>query len=368
MDHKALIFFLILLSSSCQQQKESVRTIKDTDITTDEIDRFIISELNSSNLIGVSVSIVNDHQVVYSGHFGKKRANGNQKIDEQTIYEVASLSKPVFSFFALKQVEKGILDLDEPLHNYLPNPDISYDNRYKKITARMVLSHSTGFPNWRTETNDSLKLKFEPGCEYGYSGEGYEYLKNTLSHLLKTNDKGLDSLFQKEVAKPLGIDNFSFTWLERYESQKAYGHIDGKPTDNSYQKAFPFFREQGPNLFASSYSLYSTSDAFARFLIALTQREILNDKTFDELLRPQIEMPMFPDTKTHRSLFSFIKKTPVGLRYFHTGDNGDFQAWTHIYPEKRTGIVILTNGDKLFSSDFAENLLIFLQEPVGKQE
>ena len=98
------------------------------------------------------------------------------------------------------------------------------------------------------------------------------------------------------------------------------------------------------------------------------QQEILDKKTFNELMRAQIEMPIFPDTETHRSLLSFTKKTPDGLRYFHTGDNGDFQAWTHFYPNKGFGIVILTNGDNLFSSGFAENLLVFLHESVGKKE
>ncbi|MEO0527026.1 MAG: serine hydrolase domain-containing protein [Bacteroidota bacterium] len=368
MNLKVVLIFMLFIFSSCQQKKKIVRTVKNTEIKTTEIDKFICKALDSSNLVGVSVSITNDNRIVYSGHFGTKRANGDQIVNNETIYEVASLSKPVFSFFVLKQVEKGILDLDVPLYNYLPNSDIAYDDRYKKITARMVLCHSTGFPNWRPKTTDSLKLNFKPGSRYGYSGEGYEYLKNVLSHLLETDDKGLDGVFLKEVAKPLGIENFSFTWLEKYENKKAFGHINGKPTDNTYQKAQPFFNEQGPNLFASSYSLYSTSDNYARFLIALNQKEILDDKTFDELLRPQTEMPIFPDTETHRSLFSFTKKTPDGLRYFHTGANRDFQSWTHLYPEKGFGIVILTNGDNLFSSGFAENLLIFLQESVGKKE
>lgn len=367
MNQKIIFSSLLIMLFSCKEG-ENIRTIKSEELASTEIDEFIISELNSSSIVGASVSIVNDDQIVYSGHFGKKSANSEQKIDNQTIYEVASLSKPVFSFFTLKQVEKGILDLDEPLYNYLTNPDIDYDDRYKKITARMVLCHSTGLPNWRAETNDSLKLKFEPGNKYSYSGEGYEYLKNVLKHLLNVNDKGLDSIFQTEVARPLSLDNFSFTWKPKYRDKKAFGHFDNIPTNNNYQNSKPFFKEQGPNLFASSYSLYSTSDAFARFLIAVNNKEILADRTFGELLRPQTEMPIFPDTQQHRSLFSFIKKTPDGLRYFHTGDNGDFQAWTHIYPERKFGIVILTNGDNLFSSGFAENLLVFLQESVGKQK
>ncbi|WP_350286115.1 serine hydrolase domain-containing protein [uncultured Croceitalea sp.] len=356
---------LLVLILSCSQKNNHLITIKETEISISKIDSFISSKIDSTKLVGVSVSIVNGNKIVYSGHFGKKNFESEKKVTDQTIYEVASLSKPVFTFFTLKQVEKGILDLDEPLYKYLPNPDIGYDDRYKQITARMVLCHSTGFPNWRKK-NDSLRIKFNPGSAYGYSGEGYEYLKNVLVKMLETDDKGLDSIFQKEITEPLGIANFSFTWRSAYLENKAHGHYNNRPTDNSYHKSKSFFKEKGPHLFASSYSLYSTSNAYAKFIIALLQKRILGPDTFDELFRPQTEMPIFPDTKTHRSLISFIKKTPDGLRYFHTGDNGDFQAWTHFYPNSGFGIVILTNGDNLFSSGFAEDLLILLDESVGK--
>ncbi|WP_394973357.1 serine hydrolase [uncultured Croceitalea sp.] len=187
-------------------------------------------------------------------------------------------------------------------------------------------------------------------------------MKNVLLHLLKTDDKGLDSIFKREITDPLRIRNMSFTWRKKYENHKVYGHINNEPTDNFY------FKEQGPNLFAASYSLHSTSNAYAKFLIALSQKKILNSETFYELIRAQTEMPIFPDTKTYRSLLSFTKETPDGLRYFHTGDNGDFQAWTHFYPQNGFGIVILTNGDNLFSSGFAENLLVLLEESVGKKK
>lgn len=361
-----LIGFLgLLLSFSCSPKERTLKTIKGNEIALSKIDDFISSNIDSLGIVGVSVSIVSGSQIVYGGHFGKKRNGTKEKIDERIIYEVASLSKPVFALFVMKQVEKDLLDLDKPLFHYLPNLNVSYDDRYKKITARMVLSHATGFPNWRTETNDSLKIKFDPGTQYGYSGEGYEYLKNVLGHLLNVNDRGLDSLFRKEITEPLDIGDMSFTWQKKYEVRKAFGHINNESTDNTFQEAFPFFQEQGPDLFASSYSLYSTSDAYAKFLVAMMQKMILSNTSFKELMRFQTEMPKFPDTGTHRSLLAFMKKTSDGIRYFHSGDNGDFQAWTHFYPSKNFGVVILTNGDNLFTSGFGKNLLVFLDEEVN---
>ncbi|WP_394971048.1 serine hydrolase domain-containing protein [uncultured Croceitalea sp.] len=158
-----ILFLISILALSCGPKNRTIKTVKGTQINTSKIDSFISTQIDSAKLVGVSVSIVNGNKIVYSGHFGKKKMDGAHNINNKSIYQVASLSKPVFSFFVLKQVEKGILQLDEPLYRYLPNPDISYDERYKTITARMVLCHSSGFPNWRRETNDSLKLNIPLG-------------------------------------------------------------------------------------------------------------------------------------------------------------------------------------------------------------
>ena len=100
------------------------------------------------------------------------------KVDSNTLFEAASITKPVFAFAVQRLAERGVIDLDKPLWLYLPYPDIAYDERYKLITAKHVLTHRTGFPNWRSmNESGKLDIKFTPGTDYGYSGEGFEYLK-----------------------------------------------------------------------------------------------------------------------------------------------------------------------------------------------
>ena len=352
------MYFFLLFCFSCHNKKETVKSIKGKEIAISQLDDFIRLQMDTLGIIGTSISVINDDKIVYSGHFGKKNTVNETAITNETLYEVASLSKPVFSFFVMKQVEKGLLDLDKPLYQYLEYPDIAYDERYKKITARMVLCHSSGLPNWRSQTNDSLKILFEPGTKYGYSGEGYQYLKDVLTEVLHVNDVGLNRIFQEEIAYPMRIKHMSFTWKKDYKKHKAYGHLKSVPTGNDYKI--------DPELFGAAYSLYATSDAYAKFLIALIRKQILHNDIFEELMRTQYQMPSVPDVSNHRSLIFNIKQTPDGERYFHSGSNGDFQSWTHFYPQKGFGIVILTNGDNLFSSGFAEKLLVFLDETVGK--
>jgi CubicO group peptidase (beta-lactamase class C family) len=107
-----------------------------------------------------------------------------EKVNDLTLYEAASITKPVFAFAVQRLAERGVIDLDKPLYLYLPYEDIAYDDRYKLMTARHVLTHRTGFPNWRSMNEDGkLNLKFTPGTGYGYSGEGFEYLKMVIEKI-----------------------------------------------------------------------------------------------------------------------------------------------------------------------------------------
>src|SRR5205085_5351409 len=93
----------------------------------------------------------------------------------ETIYNIASLTKPVFAELVLRLVAAGKLSLDEPMYPYWVDPDIAADPRHKLLTLRLALSHRTGFANWRRETEGKLQFKFDPGTQYTYSGEGFQY-------------------------------------------------------------------------------------------------------------------------------------------------------------------------------------------------
>jgi CubicO group peptidase (beta-lactamase class C family) len=112
------------------------------------------------------------------------------------------MTKPVFAYAVHQLVKSHQLDLDTPLYRYYPYDDIDYDDRYKLITARMVLSHTTGFPNWRN--GGELRIMSDPGTKYGYSGEGFEYLSLVVKHLL---NKKIQHVVEQEVFRPLSINN-----------------------------------------------------------------------------------------------------------------------------------------------------------------
>ena len=151
-------------------------------------------------------------------------------MDENTIFETAPLTKTITAAAALKFVEREELVIDTPLAEYLPYPKLSGDDRYKKITARHVLTHTTCLPNWEN------RLIREPGKLYGYSGEGFLYLGRTIE---KFSGMSLQDFARKKIFEPLGIICTSYIWNDLYAEN---GPVAMTVTDSLRSEA------EGPNL------------------------------------------------------------------------------------------------------------------------
>src|SRR4051812_37544471 len=124
---------------------------------------------------GLAIAVIDNGRVAWTKSFGVMRVGSPEPVTETTRFEAASLSKPVTAYVALQLVDAGRLALDTPLTHYITYADLPGDPRVATMTARHVLSHTTGFPNWRRR--DPLTLFFTPGERFSYSGEGYVYLQ-----------------------------------------------------------------------------------------------------------------------------------------------------------------------------------------------
>lgn len=175
---------LALLLGACSTDAGTVRSYLGIGIPVAALDRHLEQRMRDLGIPGLSIVFLDAGEVVHHRVLGYANVQDRRPVDASTIFEAASISKPVFAHFAMTYVDDGRLDLDRPLHEYLPYPDIAHDERYTRITARMVLSHRSGFPNWRTDFADSaLFLAFEAGTAYRYSGEGYQYLAMVLKEI-----------------------------------------------------------------------------------------------------------------------------------------------------------------------------------------
>ncbi|SFF21809.1 Beta-lactamase [Pedobacter antarcticus] len=165
-------------------QGQSVKRIDGTSVNTDSIRRHVIFLMGQAKVKGLEMAIFNSDKLIYKEAFGTANDSGAKLHSSMSIYG-ASLSKTVFAVLVMKLVEEGIIDLDKPLQDYLPKPiyeypqktkwqdnynDLRTDTLYRKITARMCLDHTTGFPNWRWDNPDQkLKIASVPGSRYSYS-------------------------------------------------------------------------------------------------------------------------------------------------------------------------------------------------------
>lgn len=341
---------------SCSNKDQSIQTIKGNEVPQVDLEKFIQHQLDSLEVAGLSIAIVRDNEIVYNHTFGYKNLDTKEKCMNETLFEACSLSKPVFAYFVMLQVKKGLMDLDRPLYEYLLNEDLADNEQYKAITARMVLCHTSGLPNWREDTEGELKILFEPGTKFGYSGEGYQYLKDVLKYLLKVDDEGLNKVFQEEVTTSLNLDFMHYTWKDDFASRKAFGHRNGVPTQNG-----PKFLKNGINEFGSAYSLHTTSKDYAEFLINLMNPQVDNKEIIEDMLSLQEGMPN-EEGELHRSIVFPVKQVGTTLRYYHSGNNGDFRAYCQFYKGRGFGIVMFSNSDNFLSSGCAQKIVEYLED------
>lgn len=334
---------MISCSFSKDEINHTISKLNGDHILSSELDSFLLLKMDSLSIKGVSIAIINNGEIVYNNEFGIKNQYSQKPIEKNTLFEAASLSKPLFSFFSLKLIQDNKMELDTPLFKYFPNPDIEYDDRYKSITSRMVLSHSTGFPNWRWQNkNQKLDIKFQPGTKFSYSGEAYEYLKATIAEINGIPLTELDSLFIKEVIEPLGLSHLYYEFTPYVVENIASGHENDKVVYDSWMDR---------NSMQAAGGLYTNSKSYANFLISLMNEKLLTEKYFDELLKKQINVPdddnLAKSGVREYSLGFGIKPSNYGNLYMHGGNNWGFTSGFAINLKHKHGFVFFTNSDQV---------------------
>lgn len=291
---------------------------------------------------GLSIALLRNGELVWHHGFGVKNTKTNEPIVDTTVFEAASLSKPVFAYAVLKLVDAGKFDLDKPLNQYLPgNYDVGEDPRLGQITARHVLSHTPGFPNWRPR-GGALKIHFTPGDRFSYSGEGFVYLSKVIEHI--TGEK-FNDFMKKTVFDPLGMTDSSYVWQESYETLKTFRH-------NSVGEVSGRNKPSQPNAAAS---LQTTAQDFGRFVSAILKGTGLKKETLKLMLTPQVKVSesgtnniaRAPETLSSAISWGLgwgLQTTADGVSFWHWGDNGDSKAYIVAFDRQKLGVVIFANS------------------------
>ena len=329
-----ILINLILIKSNGLAQDHSnketvIKKIDGKTVSALTLDRTIPVLIDSADIPAISIAVINNSQILYSRPFGFKNIKTKVAIDQNTKFEAASLTKPILAYITLKLVDEGKLELDKPLYQYLEYDDIKQDERYKLITARIVLNHTSGFPNWRRMNPDKkLDIKFTPGEKFSYSGEGYVYLQKVIEKIM---GKRLDKVAKEKVFVPLKMNNSSL--LLKNTANYAVGHTHDIKVKEKWK----------PEKANGASSLHTTANDYAKFLIAILKHQGVSEKSINEMLSPQISI-----SETDSTLFwglGFALENKGDETYFwHWGDNDIFRAFTIISKERKTGIVYFTNS------------------------
>jgi CubicO group peptidase (beta-lactamase class C family) len=335
---------------------------------------------------GMAVAVIDGGKVGHVQAYGIRNAR-REPLTTDTVMYGASITKTVFAYTVLQLVDQGKLKLDTPLRDYLDKPlpsygphpvfpdkygpykDLAGDPRWEKITARMVLTHSTGFSNfWFIEPDQKLRIHFEPGERYSYSGEGFILLQFAIENGRKAQGLGLDvGDLTNAIFGRLGMTRTSLVWRDDFKSNLADGWNDkGQPQEHDARSKV---RAAG--------SMDTTISDLAKFAAALARRDGLSAASRAEMTRPRLhiktahQFPIFgqdlPAARQRKDLHAglgvIVFDGPQGRGFFKGGHDGQ-TANTMVCVEGRQRCVVILSNDVRSEAGFAE-LVRFILGDTG---
>ena len=333
-----LVWILLFAAPAFAQTTAALKTDVDKQSLVADLDKSIPELMKAANIPGLSIAVIQNGKVIWTRGFGVKNSKTGEPVTEDTIFEAASLTKPFFAYAAMKMVESGELDLDRPLIEYVPREMAEQGIGHSldlegfrgdwlsMITARMVLSHSSGLPHG--ERGKPFPIFFEPGTKYRYSADGYFFFQAVIEHL---KGEPLDVLMKKWAIDPLGMEASSMIWQERYEKSAAVGHDLLGETDGRFRK-----RTEAH----AAATLYTTAGDYAKFVVAMLNDVGLKKETIELMLTPQIDVV----ENVFWGLGFGLELNPGGMGFWQWGDYGIFRNYIVAYKKHKIGVVYLTNS------------------------
>ena len=349
------IAFCLGLTASNAQNAKTIKQLNGRTVSTEALTARLNQLLDSAEVAGLQVLILNNRKPVWAKSFGFKDVERQMPLNDSTVMYAASLTKAVFGYLFMRLVDKGILDLDKPIRDYLKLPISEYPKwkqlgedtvSFDKITPRMILSHSSGMPVLRAVYGDQLRLITKPGEKFYYSNEGMNLLGFVLEEY---TGKSLKVWTTEEVFGPLQMKRTSMVWEPDFENNFSYAYYkDGKKYGSERREST---RAAG--------SMTTTATDYAKFVANLMERKGLSKKGYDQLLSPQILVkskrgfgPLKDTLTTDNDRIQLAWGMGIGLfksadgpAFFHTGRGEANVNYMVAYPSKGIAVVLLSNSE-----------------------
>lgn len=346
-------------------------------IPSGELVRDLPHLMRIAGVPGVAIAVVDRGKIAWSRSFGVKNILTRDPVREDTLFEAASMTKPVFAYVVMRLIDEKRLDLDTPLVAYRRPANLGKDPNLERITARHVLAHSTGLPNWASAP---LVTTSVPGSSYTYSGEAFIWLQLVVETIM---GMGLGSVMQAKLFDPAGMSHSSFGWDEEIARSAVFGHseppegeqkLPPQPTRElgdrllrvasrrrkpiaswTYEDSLEAMRETDPEtppsthdlLVNSAGGLLMTASDYARFMLLMMDRPAraaweISDATRQAMLTPQLDVR---GRDISRGLGWELEQSPAGPLFQHSGSNyGIFKTLGIGDALNGRAIVVFTNA------------------------
>lgn len=323
------------------------------------LDRIAATAMRDSGARGLAIATIDHGRVQTVRAYGARNAKG-APLTTDTIMYGASLTKAVFAYTVMQLVEEQRLSLDRPIAALVPqltefaDPDERYadyrplkdDPRWRQLTPRMLLTHSSGFANFGfLEPDQKLRIHFDPGSRYAYSGDGIILLQYALEAGLGFD---LGKEMQRRVFDRFAMRRTSMTWRPDFAANLADGWMaDGKVEPHDERS---HVRAAG--------SMDTTIADFAKFAAALVRGDGLKRASRAELVRPQLPITsrsQFPTLQSEAKPADRIRGLAAGLgvvtftgpqgRGFYKGGHNDSTGNTMVCLKRRQRCVVILSND-----------------------
>ena len=348
-----LLTAALAVLTAAQAQAAPIRTLDGRSLTPAAIDRRVGELMAAGHVNGLALALIRDGRVAYVKAYGQRDVAKGLPLQPDTVMYGASLTKATFAYMVMQLVDEGRVDLDRPIAGYLPKPlpdypnyaDLAGDERWRKLTLRILLDHTSGFANFRwLDADEKLRFHRDPGARFGYSGEGIN-----LAQFVLEKGLGLDvaAEMQRRVFDRFGMTRTSMLWREDFHTDFAQGYaIDGKLVGHDKRE----------NVRAAG-SMDTTVADWSAFLAGVARGEGLSAPAKAEMIRRQIaidspvQFPTLVEATTEANkviklgygLGWGVFETPFGHAYFKEGHDDGTANYALCVEPRRACILLMSN-------------------------
>jgi len=317
-----------------------------------QVTRIVSAAMTQQHVTGLGVAVINHADIVYIRGFGYRNVATKAALTDQTVMDAGSLAQPLLAYLVMQLVDRRTLELDTPVPTYLGSaidgyPDykgLARDERYQRITIRMLLDHTSGLANFPPLGSDSIAaVRFDPGTQYSYSNEGLTLLGLVVEHVTK---RPLNDVMRDEVFKPLGMTHTTLVPVSisavatRYDAQ-------GNPVPTGT-----------PTISGAGGSVYSTLDDMAKFVRTLLGHAWPSPRARMEMLKPQVRIRSARQLSSASSTVTAsndkirlshglgwgVFMSPYGPAFFADGRGDGMSHYIVAFDDAKTALLLMSNS------------------------